>query len=109
MDAPVLNQFLDTDPGNFAADGIETGQDDGLRRVVNDQIDACQLFDGTDIAAFTADDPALHFLVGKRDNGDGGLRYIVAGVALDGGHDNVARLGRGRRLGLILHALVKKG
>ena len=38
VDAPVLNELLQGNPGNFPADRVEAGDGDGLRRVVDNQI-----------------------------------------------------------------------
>src|SRR5256885_8473063 len=40
MDAAVLHQALEGDPGDLAADRIEAGEDDRFRRVVDDEVDA---------------------------------------------------------------------
>src|SRR5690606_12339952 len=91
MNPPVSHQFLQGDPGNLPADRIKTGQNDRFRSVVNDQIDPRQRFQGSDIPPLPADDPPLHLVIGKGDNGNGGFRHMIGGAALDGQRQYVAR------------------
>ena len=88
VDAPVGNQFLQGQTGDLPADGLEAGDGDGFRRVVNDEVYTRQGLNGTDIPAFPADDPALHFVIGQGNHTDGHIGHLVGGAALDGlGHD----------------------
>ena len=88
LDAAVQDQLFQGHPGNLAADGVETGEDDRLRRVVDDQVNAGHGLQRADVAALAADDAALHFLVGQGHHGHGGLGHVVCGHPLDGGgHD----------------------
>ena len=84
MDATVLHQPLQRDAGDLAADGIEAGEDHRLRRVVDDEVDAGSKLQRADVAAFTADDAALHVLAREIDHRDGVLRDVVGGHALNG-------------------------
>ena len=102
MDAAIGDELFECDAGDLAADRIERGDDDGLGRVVNDQIDAGRGLEGADVAALPADDAALHVLIGQGDDGDGGLRDVVGGAALDRHGDDVARLLLGLVLGVLL-------
>ena len=99
MDAAVGNQLFERKPCDLTADGIERGNRDGLRGVVDDEVNAGDGFKGADVAALAADDAALHFIVGQRNDGDGGLGGMVCRAALDGGGDDLA----GRLIGLLLH------
>ena len=74
--------------GDFAADVVEGRHDDHAGRVVDDHVDAGRLFEGADVAAFAADDAALHFVVGNIDGGDGGFGRVGGGVALHGHADD---------------------
>ena len=64
MYAPVENELFQSDPRNFPAHRIKTGQYNGFRRIVYDEVDARRGFQRADVAAFAADDPALHFVIG---------------------------------------------
>ena len=90
VNTSIRDQALQRNAGHLAAHGFKAGKRDGLRRVVNDKVYAGHRFNRTDIAALTADDAALHFVVGKRNNGDGGLRHMVGCTALNGHGDNLA-------------------
>ena len=60
VDAPVLDQLLERRPGHLAPEPVEGGEDDGLRRVVDDEVDAGQVLQRADVAALSSDDSALH-------------------------------------------------
>ena len=92
MNPAVGDQALQRDAGDFPPHRIKAGQGNGLRRIVNDEIDAGQRLDGADVAAFTADDPALHFIVGQRHHRHGGFGHLVGSTALDRVGNQVARL-----------------
>src|SRR5829696_3375481 len=91
MDPAVLDQLRQCDPRHLAPDAVEGGQDDGLRRVVDDDLDARQAFEGADVPALLADDAALHVVGGKLDDGDGGLGRVARGHALERVGDEIAR------------------
>ena len=93
MDAAVGNQLVQRHSGDFAAHGVEAADDDHARRVVDDHVDAGGLFEGADVAAFAADDAALHFVVGNIDRAGGRFGRVAGGVALNGGDQNFARFG----------------
>ena len=90
MDAPVGNQPFQRDTGDFPPHRIETGERDGLRGVVDDQIHARQGLDGADVPPFPADDAALHLVVGQRHHRNGGFRHLVRSYPLDGVGDEGA-------------------
>ena len=92
VDAAVGDELGDRQPGDLAADRVEAGQDHGLGRVVDDQVDAGRLLEGADVAALAADDPALHLVRRQVDDRDGVLGGVVGGHALDRGDDDVAGL-----------------
>ena len=92
MDAAVGDELRDRDPRDLAADRVEPAEDDRLGRVVDDQVDAGRLFEGADVAALTADDPALHLVARQVDDADRVLGRVVRGHALHRGQDDVAGL-----------------
>ena len=104
VDAAVRDEALERDAADLAADRVEAREDDGLGRVVDDQVDAGQLLEGADVAALAADDAALHVVARDVDDRDGRLGGVVGGDALDGDADDVAGLLvgllAGARLGL---------
>ena len=102
MDAPVSDQLFQRDARNLAADRVKRGDDHGLGRVVDDQVDARRRLQRADIAALAADDAALHVLIGQGDHGDRRLRDMVGGAALNRHRDDVARLLLGLVLGVLL-------
>ena len=100
VDAAVGNELLQSQTRHLAADGLEAGDGDGLRRVVDDDIGAGQRLQRADVAALAADDAALHLIVGQGHHADGDLRHMVGGAPLDsGGHDLAGAL-----VGLVLGA-----
>ena len=95
VDAAVQDELFQGQAGDLPADGVEAGDGDGLRGVVDDEVHAGEGLQGADVAAFAADDPALHLVVGQGNDGDGGLRHVVSGTALDGQADDLLGLGVG--------------
>ena len=92
VDAAVLDELGQGEPGGLAADVVEGADDDDAGRVVDDHIDAGGLLEGADVAALAADDPALHVVAGDVDRADGGVGGVLGGVALDGGGEDLAGL-----------------
>ena len=84
VDAPVQYQPVQGDACDLPADGVEAGNRHGLRRIVDDEVDAGGLLEGADVAALAPDQPAFHLVVGQRHSGDGGLGDDLRGAALDG-------------------------
>src|SRR5438046_1505753 len=70
MDASVRQQTLQRQPGDLTANGIKTRDNDRFWRVINDEIYACGRFEGTNIAPFTPNDTAFHFLARQRHHRD---------------------------------------
>ena len=99
MDTAIGDQLFQRQSCHFAADRIEGRDSDGFGSIINDQIHAGDGFKGADVAAFTADDAALHFIVGQRNNRNGSFCGVIGGAALNGGGDDLASKG----IGLLLH------
>ena len=89
MNAAVLDQLGQGQPGRLAADVVEGTDNDHARRIIDDHIHAGRLFEGADIASFAADDPPLHVVAGYVDCADRGFGCLLGGVALDGGRDDL--------------------
>src|SRR4029079_2936519 len=62
MDPAVLDQHLQGNPADLPADRVEAGQQDSFGGVIDDHVDTCDGLEGPDVAALTADDPALHLV-----------------------------------------------
>ena len=120
VDAAVHDQLLHSDAGDFTAHRVEGGYDDGLGGVVDDQIHTGGSFQRTDVAAFTANDPTLHVVIGQGDHRHGAFRHMVGSALLNGQGDDVASLlfalflgtgfdfphhGGGVVIGFLLHTL----
>ena len=84
VDAAVGDQPLDRLLGDLAAVGIEAGEDDRARRVVDDQIDAGGELERADVAPLAADDAALQIVARQIDDRDGRLDRVLGAAALDG-------------------------
>src|SRR3989442_12029553 len=81
MDAAVLDQLGKGQLGNLAADPVEGGENDRLRGVVDDEVDARQVLEGAGVPPLPADDPALHVVGGglaHRGTGSWGVRRATA-------------------------------
>ena len=71
---------------------VKAGNSNILRRIVNNQIDACKRFNGTDIAALAAYDAALHLIIWQGNHRDGRFRNMVGSTALDSERYELFRL-----------------
>ena len=58
-----LSPVFNADPCDFSTNRVKAGEDDGLRRVIDDQINARQLFNRSNIATFATDDASFHLFV----------------------------------------------
>ena len=87
--------------GNLAAHGVETADDDGVGRVVDNNFHAGQAFQGTDIAALASNDAAFYLLVLEVEHAHRVLDGILGGGALDGLDDNLLGLFVGGDFGLL--------
>ena len=105
MDAAVGNELFQCQSCDLPADGVERGHGDGLGGVVDDQIHTGDGFQRADVAAFPADDAALHFVVGQRHHGNSGFGGVVSGAALNGRGDDLPGGGLGLVLQLCLDLL----
>ena len=90
VDAAILQEFREHAPGRLAAHGVERGDHDRLRRVVDDQIDAERLLERADVPPLAPDDPPLHVVRRQRHGGDEPLRDVVRRAPLDGGGEDFA-------------------
>ncbi len=102
---PSHDQPFERHPGHLAAERVEAGEDHGLGRVVDDQVDAGRHLEGADVPSLAADDPPLHLVVGQHDDRDGGLGHVVRRRPLDGHADDPLGLLVGLLAGLVLDAL----
>ena len=100
VDAPVGNELLDRLLRDLPPVGIESREDDGAGRVVDDQIDAGGELERADVPALTADDASLEIVARQIDNRDGRLDRVLGGRALDGFGDVVLGAVDGRLAGL---------
>jgi hypothetical protein len=96
MNAAIGNQTLNGLPRHFATERIEAGEDDRARRVIDDQLDAGGQLQRPDVAAFAADDPALHVVAWQVDDRHRRLDRMLRRAALDRLRDHLARTPRGR-------------
>jgi hypothetical protein len=82
VDAAVGDQLVQRLASDLAPHGIEAADDDDARRVVDDDINAGDLFERADVASFAANDPALHLVAGNIDGAGGAFGGMGGGVAL---------------------------
>src|SRR5262249_21751688 len=90
VNSTVLDKFGQGKPGSFAADVVKGTHNDNAGSVVNNDIHACRFFEGADVAAFAADDAALHIVAGDVYGADGAVGGVSRRVALNGGDDDFA-------------------
>ena len=91
VDASVENQFLERDACHFAADRIESREDNCFRCVVDDEVNARRGLQRADVASFATDDATFHVVVGQGYDGDRRFRHMVCGAALNRERNDVSR------------------
>ena len=90
VDAAVGDEAFEGEAGDFAADGVEAGDEDGVGGFVDHEGDAGGGLEGLDVAAFAADDAAFHFLIGEADEGGADFGGDDGGEALEGVDEDAA-------------------
>ena len=99
VDTAIGDQALEGHAGDLTAGLVKAGQGDGFRRIIDDEVAAGGGLEGADVAAFTADDAALHLVAGQRHHADGGFAGGIGGAAGDGLADQLT----GDVVALVLH------
>ena len=84
MDASIGDEAFECLSSDFAADGIERGNDDSFGCIVDDEVNARCGFDASDIAAFTTDDASFDFVRRQADGAHATFDDIIAGKSLHG-------------------------
>jgi hypothetical protein len=102
MDASVLDELCERELRDLPADTVERGEDDGLRGVVDDEVDSGEVLEGPDVSALTANDPALHVVGRELDDRHGRLRSVARGNALKSVGDEVPCAALGVGAGFLL-------
>jgi hypothetical protein len=102
VDAPVLQELLEGHAGDLPAHAVEGAEDDGVGRVVDDEVDAGEVLEGADVAALAADDAALHVVARELDDGDGRLGGVARRETLHRHGEDRADAALGVALGLLL-------
>lgn len=102
MDPAVADEFFQRDPRHFAADGVKARKNDDFGRIVDNEFDTRGVFQRADISSFPSDNPRFHIVVGKRYDGYGDLRSVVARALLNGEADDLFRICVRLVLGLLL-------
>src|SRR5260370_42174140 len=82
--------MIQSHPRHLAADRVEATENDGLRRVVDDEVDAGGMLEGPNVAALSTDDAALHLVAGDRHHRYRGFGGLLGGNPLHRGHQDVA-------------------
>ena len=102
VDPAVGDQPVQGEPGDLSSYRIKAGEQDGLGRVVDDQVDAGHGLEGPDVAALAADDAALHLIARQVQHRHHGLAGLLGGDPLDGQGDDLAGALLAFDLGLVL-------
>src|SRR5262245_51322390 len=102
MDATVLEQPLQRELGYLSSDAVERREHDGLRCVVDDEVDTGQVLECPDVATLAADDPPLHVVGGKLDNGHRCLCGVTCCYPLQGVGHEVSRLAASLGVGFLV-------
>jgi hypothetical protein len=102
MDAPVLDELVERHARNFPPERIERREHDGMRRVVDDEVDAGEMLEAADVPPLAPDDPALEVVRRELDDRNGRLCRVARGDALEGVSDERPRPPPSLGAGLLL-------
>ena len=91
---------MERQAGNLAADGIEAGEQDGIRTVVDDDLNAGEGFESPDVASLTTDDAPFNLVIVNVEHAHGVLNGGFGGGALDGLQHNFLGFLLGSHLGV---------
>ncbi len=83
MDAAVDDELVQRHPCHLAAHRVESADDHRLGRVIHDEVDSSRLLQGSDVAAFLADDPSFELIGRQRQHRNRDLGGLVGGDPLD--------------------------
>ncbi len=103
MDAPVLDELVERHPGGLAAQRVERREDDRVRCVVDDEVDAGQVLERADVPALTPDDAPLEIVRRELDDRDRRLGGVARGDALERVGDESPRTATGVGARFLLH------
>ena len=103
MDAAVLDQLQQRHSRDLPANAVERREHDRVGRVVDDEVDAREMFERADVAALTPDDPPLHVVRRELDERDSRLRGRARRDPLQRVGDQVPRPALRLGLSFLLH------
>ena len=103
MDAAVLDQAVERHARDFAAQRVERREHDGVRSVVDDEVDAREVLERADVPALAADDSALEVVRSELHHRHGRLGRVARRDALERVGDERARPAARVRTRLFLH------
>src|SRR2546421_6238990 len=78
MYTAVLQELLQREACDLAADTVEPGEEHRAGRVVDDEVDPGQGLEHPDVSPLPADDPALQVVRVELHHGDRGLGRVAA-------------------------------
>ena len=84
MDTTICNQILEGYASSLATNRIEARENNGLRSIVNDKIDARDLLKRTNVTAFATDNPTFEIIGRNVHRSNGGLCRVIGSATLDG-------------------------
>ena len=80
VNSTVCDKLFKCDTGNLTASLIEAGKRDSFGCIVDDKVNTRKRFECLYVSALTSDDPALHFVIRQRNNGNCGFGYLICGA-----------------------------
>src|SRR5664280_2614623 len=83
MNPSICYQLMKGQPGDFSSYRIESGKDNRLRSIVDNNFDTCSCFKSTYIATFSSNDPPLHFVRFNMEYSNGVLNCIFSSNTLN--------------------------
>ena len=101
MDSPIGNQLVERQTADFAANGVESTDDYGFGRVVDNDFNTRSGLQCANVAPFAANDASLHFIVFDVEHTHRIFDGCFGSHALNGLNHNLFGLLIGIKLGLV--------
>ncbi len=108
VDTAVGHKLVQGQAGDLTTHGVKAAEDDGLGRIIHNDLDTRSGLQGADVATLAADDATLHLVAFDVKDSHGILDCRLGCYALNRGYHDALGLLRSRELGL-LNRLVDVG
>ena len=105
MDTAVSHELVEGQTADLTTHRVESRDDDGLRRIVDNDLHPACCLERTDVSTLTADDTTLHLIIINMEDAHRVLDSGLRSDTLNGLDDNLLCLHVGIELRLVYHLI----